>query len=324
MNSKLNILTFNNHESYISSLAQSGHNFDVIVNYKNLALNWNPLAPPTPANVRLVNFDEAVKKKLKEGYYDLVVLHTAKSLLWLFPYFNQKFIFIAHIPLYFFNLKNTIKSFMKWLLLAVFRLTHRTKFVAVSAFKKRSWYQGGEVIDLCPLPFPQAVAVNYQSGKNIVVANRLLERGEELGANALMGLVKNNVPLMAIGNNPGFPGAVIPKSRDDFVSLFTQGRIYIFTIRQPWGDGYNTAMLEAMNIGMAIVTLKNPSSPIISGVNGLVVEKEEQLAEVVQKLASNPDEVKRLGLAAQETANRQFSLERFVSSWKRLMSSFAR
>ncbi len=315
------ILTFNHHESYIASLAQTDHDFDVITRYKNLDLSWSPLARTKPSNVRTLDGDKGLRQRLSNEDYDFIVAHTVKNLLWLFPFFKQNYVFIAHIPLYWNTFGASIKSILKWLCLAVFRLTHKTKFVAVSEYKARSWKQGAQCIDLCPLPFEDKEAVNYQECSPVLVANKIAQRGEELGYQSLKSLIESSVPLKIIGNNPGTKGAITPKSYKDFVNAFTSRNVYVFTITQPWGDGYNTAMLEAMNLGMAIISLKNPSSPIEHKKNGLLAGDTKELQECIDYLTANPDMIKVFGLEAQKTVNKRFSLEKFKASWNQLFSS---
>jgi glycosyltransferase involved in cell wall biosynthesis len=87
----------------------------------------------------------------------------------------------------------------------------------------------------------------------------------------------------------------------------------------PWGDGYNTAMLEAMRMGMAVVTVENPSSPIIHGVNGLVGKTEEELLEHIYRLRTDHELVKKLGQAAIQTIERDFSEANFISVWRSII-----
>ena len=94
------ILTFNHHETYLAWLAQTGHHFDVVTQYGSLSLPWLHDRVPCPPNVNLVPWGKEVKKKLQEGYYDVVLCHTVKNLVWMFPYRRSKFIFLQHIPLF--------------------------------------------------------------------------------------------------------------------------------------------------------------------------------------------------------------------------------
>lgn len=313
---KKNILTFNHHESYIASLGQTGHNFEVVTRYKDLDLSWSPLARPMPGNFCARDFDEALKAKIQEGSYDIIIAHTIKNLIWLFPFFKASYVFIAHIPLYWNSPLATLKSIFKWLILALFRLTHKTEFVAVSQYKANSWSQGARVIDLCALPFERSIKLDYSRIKPVLVANKIASRGDELGYSSLKALMDASTDLRIIGNNPDIKGALTPKSFEEFVDYFSNGNVYVFTISQPWGDGYNTAMLEAMNLGMTIVTLANPSSPIDHEVNGLIAH--EGLMKEIEYLRAHPEKLKTLGENARKTIEDKFSLKKFIQAWNQL------
>ena len=79
------------------------------------------------------------------------------------------------------------------------------------------------------------------------------------------------------------------------------------------------AMLEAMQMGMAIVTVDNPSSPIIHGVNGLIGKNRDELIAHCRFLLANPLEVDRLGGTAAATVERDFSQARFLDVWKQVL-----
>jgi glycosyltransferase involved in cell wall biosynthesis len=93
----------------------------------------------------------------------------------------------------------------------------------------------------------------------------------------------------------------------------------LFTTRFPHNDGYNLAMLEAMLMGMAIVTVDNPSSPIIHNYNGLIGKNAEEIIGHLRSLLANPQLVDELGRNAQKTVNEQFSEELFVKKWNQLL-----
>lgn len=315
--SRPRILTFNHHESFLSTLAGIDATFDVVTRYKNLDLSWNQSSRPVPQNFRLVNFDEGTRRSLDHGSYDIVICHTLKNLLWLWPWRSQRFVFVAHIPLFRYTVLLRIKSWLKSLIYTLFAWSHRVSFVAVSEFKRASWGQQGAVTVLAPQKIGELVpGKGYDSVT--VVCNQLLARSDELGAADLL-VMSKQIPLRVIGRNPGVPFAIQPPDYKSFQQLFCEGRIYLYTIRQPYGDGYNTAMLEAMQMGMAIVTVDNDSSPIIHGVNGLVGKNRDELLAHCRFLMANPSEVDRLGHAAAATVTKDFSQERFLTVWKQIL-----
>lgn len=316
----MKILTFNHHESYLCSLAGTQHKFDVVTKYKRLNLSWNKASRDVPPNFRLVEFDQEIVQNLKNGVYDVVICHTIKNLLWLFPFRRTKYIFIGHIPLFFYSIPLATKAFFKKLLFLLFSWTHHVHFVAVSEFKRHHWGQKGSVIVLTPEEFPSLKQKEgYQ--KILVVCNALLNRKLELGFDMIEKIIDDGFPLTIVGNNPGAPNTFKPKDFAEFQEFITRFRIYLYTIQQPYGDGYNTAMLEVMNMGMAIVTIQNPSSPIKHNVNGLVGSNVQELIHHLNFLLNSPDEVDRLGKAAKQTIQDHFSKQRFLDGWNNVFKS---
>ena len=320
----MNILTFNHHESYIRSLADTGHNYELIVSRGALDLSWNTSSGPIPANVTLVNFDEQVKKKLRSGFYSLVICHTVKNLLWMFFYFKPRYIFIAHIPLFFDSPLNRLKSISKRLIVELFQAFHKFSFVAVSEFKRKKWDKKGTTIVLTPQEISSSSKVEKFSTKSlppvIVVANKVEERKEELGFD-LIEKINHHHPVLIIGNNQGLSNAIKPSDHCEFAELFSKGKIYLYTIKQPFGDGYNTAMLEAMALGIPIVTVENPSSPIKHDVNGLVGKNANELIKHISSLLGNESKRRYLGLNAKATIEQKFSHHNFINHWRSLIEN---
>jgi glycosyltransferase involved in cell wall biosynthesis len=312
------ILTFNHHESYIASLAKTGHQFDVVIRRGRLDLSWNPRARRVPDNITLVEFNNTTKRNLKSGHYDVVICHTIKNLLWIWLFFKPRFIFVAHIPLFQDSFPQKFKSFLKKLIWHLFRRTHSADFFAVSQFKLHSWGEIGYCAVLAPGAFPPLKKTEKPSDI-LIVCNNLKERGDELGLDMINRLVAK-APIYSVGHNPGITYNIQPKDFHDFQEIITGFSIYLYTIKMPWGDGYNTAMLEAMRMGMAIVTVENSSSPIVHGVNGLIGRSEAEILEHLLFLRSNPQAAQKLGEGAIKTIDSEFSEKNFVENWQRVLS----
>lgn len=310
------ILTFNHHEAYLSSLASTNLPFLVIEKYKSLDLLWNKKVRPIPDNFDLATYDKAIERSLKDHTIHTIVCHTIKNLLWLFPYRKQRFIFVAHVTLRYDTFSNAVKSFLKKLFFKIFAATHNVQLVAVSQFKLDSWGLKGEVIPLTPNVFPKITPEKNQ--KILVIGNEIKQRGKESGWDIIESLRKK-INITIVGNNPDIPDAIKPNSFDEFLEIFQTGRIFLFTTRPPYNDGYNTAMLEAMQMGMPVVTMSHPSSPIEHGVNGLVGSTPEELLEHLQTLQKDDDLVAKLGKNAMKTIEESFSQEQFTRKWLTLL-----
>ncbi|WP_141731933.1 glycosyltransferase family 4 protein [Oligoflexus tunisiensis] len=320
MAKQLRILTFNHHESFLNAMAPLGHHFDIVIKKGPLDLSWNTANRQPPENFRLIDFEEA-RAQLKKGGYDAVVAHTVKNLFWLFWINRVLTIFVAHIPLYWDRPTRIVKSLGKLATVWLYRLTHRFRFVAVSEWKRMTWGFSGPVVRFFPVPFPPDLLAPEKSKGvvPVVVGNAIAARGRELGWD-LLGPLLREFPIRVLGRNPEIPVAVAPQTYAEFIRLFSSAHFYVYTIQQPEGDGYNTAMLEAMNIGLPVVTIANPSSPIVHGVNGLVAVTPAELRTHIRQLLLHPENLERLGQGARETVRSMFTEEAFLQAWREALS----
>jgi glycosyltransferase involved in cell wall biosynthesis len=317
----LKILTLNHHESFLSTLAGVGHEFDVIEQYQGLDLSWNRQRRPVPPNFNLIRWDSALHERLKSGYYDLIIMHTVKNMLWFMPYASNHYLFTAHIPLYFDSPVHAAKALGKRAILEAFQRSRPCKFVAVSSLKLDAWRVRGEFIPLAPAPMPK---ISYDKPlKAVAVGNLFLERGSELGY-PLLASIRNDFDVTTIGNNPRIPGNLLPRDFAEYGEILKKYSIYLYTVTSDQGDGYNTAMLEAMSMGMAVVSINNRTSPIEHGVNGLIGHSREELIQHLTHLKNDEALVRRLGAAAQNTIKERFSFELYLERWQRAITAAAR
>lgn len=316
------ILTFNHHETYLAWLAQTGHHFDVVTEYGSLSLPWLHDRVPCPPNVNLVPWGKEVQKKLREGYYDMVLCHTVKNLVWMFPYRRSQFIFLQHIPLFRYIPTLYIKSWVKRWVVSIFCKTHACKLVAVSEFKSRSWqFPDTSVIEFSVLPFPPVYPES--EAKIVMVGNQVKERGSELGWPIVEPLL-SEFPITIVGMNPQIPKSVRLKDYATFQEYLRQFSIYLYTVQMPYGDGLNCSLVEAMSMGMAVVTLYNPTSPIQHGETGLVAHDLAELRLHLQTLLQDKELQKKLGENAKKMVKERFSIVRFVEQWNAVFSSAAK
>ena len=94
--------------------------------------------------------------------------------------------------------------------------------------------------------------------------------------------------------------------------------MYLHTAVYPYEDGFNLALLEAMATGMPVATVRNPTSPIRDGVDGVVGATAAELRGKVIELLAAPDEARRLGSEARRTLERRFPIEEFREGWQQL------
>ena len=76
-----------------------------------------------------------------------------------------------------------------------------------------------------------------------------------------------------------------------------------------------------MLLGLPVVALENPTSPIRHEVNGLVAKTAKEMSLFVQHLAADQDLRTRLGNAARDTVLREFSPQAFWAVWTQVIRS---
>ena len=72
-------------------------------------------------------------------------------------------------------------------------------------------------------------------------------------------------------------------------------------------------MLEAMSVGMPVVTSHNKTSPILDGENGFCSNDTDYLKSCIDLLMKDPVLAKRLGENARQTVVQKFPIKKFES-----------
>ena len=319
------ILTFNHHESYLCALAGLPAKFDVVTRRGGLDLSWIVRARSVPSNIRLKDFAE-VKSDIRAGKYRVIVCHTIKNLFWLLPYQRRHLIFVAHIPLFRSTISQTLKGRVKRAIVRIWQALFKLEVIAVSEFKRASWNIEAEVAKFFPVPFAKELLTPEKPERvsGAYVGNRIQERGTELGWPTLQTLLAKGLPIQILGNNPSIPKAYIPHDFADFVSEFSKAHFYVYPVQASDGDGYNTASLEAMLLGLPIVAIANPTSPIVHGKNGLVARDAMEMEMHIRHLVDNPSLRLQLGQAARATVLREFSPKAFWDVWTKVIAAAER
>lgn len=313
-NGKLNILTFNWHEPYICLLAETGHNYYIYepVMGQNLQRKWDARFRPLPQNAKIIGKDE-VDRGLGGSSFDLVICHNVNDLLTVQGYHKTPKILVFHNKL---STEialggNTVDratylSQVKPLLEGVFP-------VFISESKKADWGMEGVVI-------PPGIDVNQYGGYTgelkavLRVGNRVMERDLMLGFRDQVELC-SGLPTTLLGDNPQLEESYPSKSWDDLKNHLRKCRVYLNTTKEPYEDGYNLSMLEAMATGMPIVSLASPSSPLTDGRDGFVSDDLALLRRSLERLLSDQLLAKTMGEAARRTVAEKFPIFNFTSRW---------
>jgi glycosyltransferase involved in cell wall biosynthesis/2-polyprenyl-3-methyl-5-hydroxy-6-metoxy-1,4-benzoquinol methylase len=308
------ILTFNWHESYLHLLSKTGYEFDVVEKEKAGIYGWIEAIRPVPPNCRLLS-EEVAREGLQAGTYDRIIAHNLEDLLFTRQWAVPK-------VLVFHNMLSTEialsgkaidkKAYLERVA-QLFAEIRDLTLVFISEAKKLDWGFEGEII----LPGVDPEDYNGYDGQEasvLRVGNGLKERDIMLGY-SLQERVVGGLPSMILGLNAHIPEAYVPRDWDEYRGFLRGHRVFLNTTLEPYEDGYNLAMLEAMATGMPIVSTTNRSSPIEDGVSGFLSEDESELRERLEALLKHRSLGISIGRRARQAVLDRFPIQVFVDRW---------
>ncbi len=314
----LRILTFNWHESYIHLLAKTGHDFDVVEKEKAGIYGWIRAIRPVPPNCRIVTEADATAK-LDAGAYDRIIAHNLGDLLSVGKYETPKvLVFHNKLSTEIVLSKDPVdKTEYLARVSQVFDYTRNLTLVFISESKMRDWGFQGEII------LPGIDPEDYggyagQEAKVLQIGNGLKERDVMLGY-SIQERVTRGLPSTILGINALIPHAYVPSDWDEYRGLLQAHRVYLNTTTEPYEDGYNLAMLEAMATGMPVVSTENSSSPVEDGSNGYVSSDETQLRTRLETLLRDRSRAESMGSRARESVLDRFPIRRFTDRWNAVL-----
>ena len=123
-------------------------------------------------------------------------------------------------------------------------------------------------------------------------------------------------PCRLVGSDPDRPGGEPADSWDHLKSLLRSHRCFIHTSSQQADEGYDLALLEAMAIGMPVVSTVSPNSPVRDGVSGFVSDDIAYLRDGVRRLLADRELAVQMGQEARHRVLQEFTLKRFILSWQ--------
>ena len=315
----LRILTFNWHEGYISLLGKLSVSLDIVERSKGGYERWMHEFRPCPRGSRIIRVEEALNHLAREEY-DAVICHdvsdlllTKKSPIPQFLVFHNRLDTMIALGKNAVNAKS-YKEGLKELIGQVQDLT--TIFISPS--KKESWGLPGQVI----LPGIDLLEWGGYEGsldRVLRVGNFLEERslmtGFELSEQALGMFAQTTVGL-----NPRLQDVCPSKNIEDLKEQMRRHRLMLHTTVEPWEDGYNLSLLEAMATGMPVVALSHSGSPVEEGVNGFLSDQVEGLRTGIRTLLEDRDRAREMGAKSREIVARDFPVDRFLESWERVIN----
>ncbi|MFQ5717574.1 MAG: glycosyltransferase, partial [Nitrospinales bacterium] len=267
---------------------------------------------PVPKNVKLVSERQA-REELGQGIVSLVVAHNVRDIQFVEDYQIPKIMVFHNRLSTELGLADTPIDREDYLQ-KIRNLTRDVATLYISESKRRDWGGTGRVI----LPGIDISEYGGYTGENaevLRVGNHFKERDLMLGYTVSQQIL-NGLPCSTLGINPTLAGSRLSTGFEDLKDHFRRYRLYLNTTAEGYEDGYNLAMLEAMAVGMPVVSTYNGSSPIVNGVNGFISRDIHYLRECVAMLLDNPDKAREIGEKARQTVARQFALEAFLKKWE--------
>ena len=309
----LKILSYNWHEPYLCLLSKVGHTFLIIEpevsegNYRR----WDKNMRPVPDNVILVSEKEAISQ-LDEGAIDLVIAHNIKDLVSIYEYRLPKIIVFHNklsTEIKLGNNKVNREDYLK----KINPLLVNVKKVFISESKRLDWGMTGDVI----LP---GLNVNDYGGYRgdypsvLRVGNLIKERDLMMGFTTGEAIL-SGLPSKTLGLNPNIIGARLSSGFGDLLEQYRSLRVYLHTTSNDYEDGYNLSLLEAMAVGMPVISISNKTSPITNGINGYISNDIQYLRTCAVSLLDDLDLANSLGQKGKDTVREKFSQTKFLQLW---------
>ena len=312
------ILTFNFHEPYLCLMAKTGYSITV-GNYNDppLSREWQTQYRGIPSNITFV--DEATwRREAKAGHYDVVIAQNESNAIHLLTSPSPKLL-ICHNRKTF--LKTTVEvdkgdplDLYERLLQ---RLLERFTFIFISASKRADYGLPGHVI-LPGIDLDELGGYTGEVGEVLRVGNMMRLRNLMFDVD-FQEAVCAGLPNRVVGTNPPISQSVESRSFEELKSFYRSRRCMLHVTREGYEDGYNLAMLEAMGVGMPIVSLANPTSPLTDGVDGFLSYDAAVLQQRIRDLLADPELARNMGEHARETVAKKFPISAFVDNWRRVI-----
>ena len=320
------ILTFNFHEPYLCLMARTGLPF-VIGNYSEppLARTWQQRYRPIPGTFTFLD-EEIWRRELSQGRFDVVIAQNetnAANICQEVVNTRTPLILVCHNRRTF--LETTIEHAsgnqheMFQRLLDTLR--EFAEFVFISESKRDDYGLPGRVIrpgiDVDDYGgYTGEIPAVLRVGNCMRMRNRMFD--VDFQERLCVGLANR-----VVGDNPEIPASQPAESFDELCQLYRSHRCFLHVTREEYEDGYNLAMLEAMAIGMPIVSLANPTSPLTDGKDGFLSYDADVLRGHIERLLEDHAFAREIGARARETVASAFPIEPFAEKWREAIESAA-
>jgi 2-polyprenyl-3-methyl-5-hydroxy-6-metoxy-1,4-benzoquinol methylase len=309
----LKILSYNWHEPYLSLVSKLGHTFLIVEPEvsEGIYRRWDKNMRPIPDNVILISQKEAISQ-LDEGMVDLVIAHNIKDLVNVYEYCLPKILVFHNKLSTEIKLGNnmiTREDYLK----KIDPLLKNVNKIFISENKQRDWGLSGDVI----LPGIDVNEYGGYRGDNLSilrVGNLIKERDIMMGFSTSESII-SGLPSITLGLNPTISESRMSSGFNDLLEHYRSLRVYVHTTSNEYEDGYKLSLLEAMAVGMPVVSIANKTSPIVNGINGYISGDIKYLKECAISLLGDKNLANSLGQKARDTVVEKFSQAKFLNLW---------
>ena len=187
--------------------------------------------------------------------------------------------------------------------------------VHVTAFNALMWNNGRTPTCIIEhgVIAPPGVRYSGELERGLVVINNIATRGRRLGGDIFL-QAREQVPLDLVGMGAEEAGGLGEVRHADLPAFSARYRFFFNPIRY---TSLGLAVIEAMMIGMPVVALATTemATVIDDGVAGFADTDVRKLIERMKLLIAEPALARRLGEAARAYARERFSIARFARDW---------
>ncbi|CAN5704413.1 glycosyltransferase family 4 protein [soil metagenome] len=195
-----------------------------------------------------------------------------------------------------------------------------TLVVHVTAFNQLMWDCGAtptRVIEHGVVD--PGIRATGELARGLVVVNHLARRGRRLGAD-VFARVRAEVPLDLVGMGAGELGGVGEVPPDELAAFSAPYRFFFHPIRY---TSLGLAVCEAMMLGLPVVGLATTElvTVVDDGHSGYVHTDPDVLVGRVRDLLADADLARALGDQGRRVAQRRFGIDRFVADWDQTLQA---
>jgi len=191
--------------------------------------------------------------------------------------------------------------------------------VHVTPFNALMWDNGRTPVRVIEhgVPEPHGVVYRGDLARGLVIVNNIATRGRRLGGDVFIRM-REHVALDLVGMGAQDMGGIGEIRHDRLPAFAAQYRFFFNPIRY---TSLGLAVIEAMMIGMPIVGLATTemATVIDNGTSGYIDTNESKLAARMRDLLNDPPHARRLGEGARRTARERFNIQRFTGDWDKAL-----